>query len=250
MHLQDPCALEQAGLPPFLRNCITAIHTDTWFVVDGQTTDCCRTTAGSRPGDCFADTVFGFLWARVLRSLEEQFVALDLLEHFSVPETFDPFLPTASFDSADRPFLGPCWMDDLAIPVAATTPAALVRKMGVLAGLLLDQCVSYAMTPNLAAGKSEILLALRGAGSRRLRQQFHGAHGGRQFPIAGEHGGYHVKVVTRYRHPPPWRYHPSCWRPTPRGSTTARSSASDLYQASATPVLQQGFIVEYQDPAL
>ena len=199
-HLQDPCALTQAGLPPFLRNCITAIHTDTWFVVEGQSTDICRTTAGSRPGDCFADTVFGFLWARVLRSLEEQFVALDLLEHLPVMETFDPFHPTAPWEADTRAFLGMCWMDDLAIPVAADTAQALVHKLGILTGLLLDQCVSFAMTPNLAAGKTELLLALRGAGSRRLRQQFHGAHGGRLFPIAGEHGGYSVRVVTRYRH--------------------------------------------------
>ena len=81
-HLRDPCALQQASLPPILRNCITAIHTDTWFVVDGQDNDVCRTTAGSRPGDCFADTIFGYLWARVLRSLEQKCIEMSLLEAF------------------------------------------------------------------------------------------------------------------------------------------------------------------------
>lgn len=174
-HLQEPCALQQASLPPILRNCITAIHTDTWFVVDGQEHDVCRTTAGSRPGDCFADTVFGYLWARVLRSLEQQCVDLGLLEAFPQLETVNPFemLDVASDEHVSRHFLGPCWMDDLAIPVAGESAEEAVRKVGLLAGLLIDHCINFAMTPNLAAGKTEILMALRGRGSRNLRQTFY-----------------------------------------------------------------------------
>ena len=199
-HLQDPCALQQAELPFFLRNSITAIHTDTWFVVDGQDEDLCRTTAGSRPGDCFADTVFGYLWSRVLRGLEEQCIAMGLLEAFPEVENFNPFAPALPEDAASRHFLGPCWMDDLAIPLAGDTPSALISKTGLLAGLLLDRCISFAMTPNLSVGKTELLLSLRGAGSRSLRQRFLGAHGGRLFPVVGEHGSYNIKVITRYRH--------------------------------------------------
>lgn len=203
-HLREPSALAQAQLPAYLRNCLTAIHTDTWFVVDGQTSDLCRTTAGSRPGDCFADTIFGYLWARVLKEIEAQCVALDLLDgfpHLDLPNLF-------SRDSGDghaaehenQPFLGPCWMDDLAIPLAGKSATAVVQKAGVLAGLLLDRCISYAMSPNLAAGKTELLLALRGTGSRPLRQQFLGAHGNRLFPVLGEHGPFQIRVVTRYKH--------------------------------------------------
>ncbi|CAL1160260.1 unnamed protein product [Cladocopium goreaui] len=112
---------------------------------------------------------------------------------FEANEQVDPQLPL-------RPFLGPCWMDDLAIPVAGSSAEEAVRKVGILAGLLLDQCVNFAMSPNLAAGKTEILLALRGRKSRQLRQQFYGAHGRRLFPIVGEHGSYQIQVVTRYKH--------------------------------------------------
>ena len=201
-HLRDPCALQQASLPPLLRNCITAIHTDTWFVVDGQDNDVCRTTAGSRPGDCFADTIFGYLWARVLRSLEQKCIEMGLLEAFPQQEMANPFAANEQVDPQLplRPFLGPCWMDDLAIPVAGNSAEEAVRKVGTLAGLLLDQCVNFAMSPNLAAGKTEILLALRGRKSRQLRQQFYGAHGRRMFPIIGEHSSYQIQVVTRYKH--------------------------------------------------
>eukprot|EP00435_Cladocopium_sp_Y103_P027748 s1875_g6.t2 len=201
-HLQAPCALEAAALPRHLRNCISAIHTDTWFVVDGQHIDVCKTTAGSRPGDCFADTVFGYLWSRLLRSLEDQCAQLQLLEEFPILEAINPFTgaPLEHEPQGTRSFLGPCWMDDLAIPVAGTTAAEVVQKLGVLAGLLIDRCMEFAMTPNLAAGKTEIVLALRGRGSRALRQRFYGAHGGRLFPVIGEHGMFHISVVSRYRH--------------------------------------------------
>ena len=65
-HLQEPCAVAQAGLPHFIQNYITAIHTDTWFQMKHQH-DFVKTTIGSRPGDCYADVVFGFLWSRVLK---------------------------------------------------------------------------------------------------------------------------------------------------------------------------------------
>ena len=201
-HLSDPCALQQADLPEFLRNCITALHTDMWFVVDGQVQDVCRTTAGSRPGDCFADTIFGYLWARVLRRLEQRCVELGLLEAFPQLDVQSPFqceAPASEIDNR-RPFLGPCWMDDLAIPVAGHSAEEAVRKVGVLAGMLLDFCVNFAMTPNLASGKTELLLALRGRGSRSLRQKKYGAHGRRLFPVVGEHSSYQIQIVTRYKH--------------------------------------------------
>ena len=201
-HLREPSALQQADLPQFLRNSITAIHTDTWFVVDGQDTDVCRTTAGSRPGDCFADTIFGYLWARVLRALEQQCIDHGLLETFPQIKFGNPFDISGQIDVATehRPFLGPCWMDDLAIPIAGHSAEDAVRKAGLLAGLLIDQCVNFAMSPNLASGKTEILLALRGRGSRKLKQQFYGAHGGRRFPVIGEHATHQIQVVTRYKH--------------------------------------------------
>ena len=199
-HLRQPCALEQADLPAHLRNDLTSTHADTWFVVDGQKADLCRTTAGSRPGDSFADTIFGYLWARVLRQLEEQCVALGLLEHYEVVDAPNFFEGQCVREGAGRPYLGPCWMDDLAIPLAGKSATEVVRKAGILAGLLLDKCISYAMSPNLAAGKTELLLALRGHGTRALRQQFLGAHGSRLFPVVGEYSTYQVRVVTRYRH--------------------------------------------------
>ena len=61
--LQEPDALSRAQTPDFHRKYLQALHTDTHFRLDHQE-DQVRTTFGSRPGDSFADVVFGFLWTR------------------------------------------------------------------------------------------------------------------------------------------------------------------------------------------
>lgn len=58
--LTQPSALDLANAPAHVCRLLQAIHQDTWFVVDDQQ-DVVRTELGSRPGDGFADVVFGWL---------------------------------------------------------------------------------------------------------------------------------------------------------------------------------------------
>ena len=59
-HLKEPSAIEQAQLPSTAKRAIQALHSDTFFVLPGQA-DRVRTQHGSRPGDSYADVVFGYL---------------------------------------------------------------------------------------------------------------------------------------------------------------------------------------------
>ena len=52
-------------------------------------------------------------------------------------------------------------MDDLAICLSSSTSEALIQKTGVMISCLLDNCFQHAMTPNMAAGKTELMLSLR-----------------------------------------------------------------------------------------
>ena len=84
--LQEPHSLELAGAPSHHQRYIRALHQDTFFYVDGQT-DICRTELGSRPGDSFADIIFGYLWARLLRRLQVDLQQVGCLTaHGSWPE--------------------------------------------------------------------------------------------------------------------------------------------------------------------
>ena len=53
----------------------------------------------------------------------------------------------------------------------------------------------YGMTPNLARGKTEFLLALRGPGSKAFKLKYHGPSHGQCMPIVCEHGVHSIAVV-------------------------------------------------------
>eukprot|EP00435_Cladocopium_sp_Y103_P029337 s2841_g7.t1 len=198
VHLRSPCALVRAGLPIHVRNYISALHTDTWFYVEGQE-DRCRTTVGSRPGDCFADTIFGFLWAKVLHQIEGELVRQKILE--TIPQYAScPLFGEAASAGPQIPYLGPCWMDDLAVCVAGASGDVLVNRVSAMTSYLMETCLSHAMTPNVSEGKTELMLNFKGPRSRHWRRHFFGSQGGRVLHALGEHQCYSVRITGRYRH--------------------------------------------------
>lgn len=77
--LNEPSALQQAGLSVTAQRCIQSIHTGTFFWLAGQH-DAAKTSMGTRPGDCFADIVFGYAWGIVLKKMEAFMVEHDLVD--------------------------------------------------------------------------------------------------------------------------------------------------------------------------
>jgi hypothetical protein len=196
--LQSPSATELAGLPQHLQVALRALHTDTHFWVAGQT-DYVRTAVGTRPGDPFADVVFGYMFSRILKSVEAQMEQADLIEHFEDAETNGLF-PSVMTPTRPVPFLGPTWMDDLCITISASTAQAIETKTGVACGILLDACQRHGVTPNLQRGKSEILFAFRGKGSRPLRNKYFGPSTAGKMIILTEGGSREIVVVGHYQH--------------------------------------------------
>ena len=197
--LEQPGATEQASLPPHLRLALQAIHTDTHFHIEGQT-DKVRTQAGSRPGDPFADVIFGYLFSRILSAVEDKLVTEDLLDKVPTQMRGPCLLQPLPDPVPEQPFLGPTWMDDLAICISGPDADELERKAALTAGILLETCMEHGVTPNLSRGKTEILLALRGRGSRRSRRAHFSEQQGQQMQIVHEHGVASVAVVGSYVH--------------------------------------------------
>ena len=100
--------------------------------------DVVRTELGSRPGDGFADVVFGFLWGKLLRQLETELANLAILDHFPRERGLRQPIRPDDPPFIMEPFLGPTWMDDLCICISAPSNEALIHNMGITAGLLLD----------------------------------------------------------------------------------------------------------------
>lgn len=128
--LQLPSATDSAGLPLHMQRALQALHTNMHFHMWGQM-DITHTKIGSRPGDPFADVVFGYMFSRLLTEVERRLVALDLLEMYEGPSTTGLDLSsTHGQPIVQQPLLGPTWMDDLCIPSHQTLHGALSAKLG------------------------------------------------------------------------------------------------------------------------
>eukprot|EP00435_Cladocopium_sp_Y103_P012460 s1027_g3.t1 len=198
-HLQEPGATERAGMPPHLSRTLRALHLDTHWYISGQS-DACSTTIGSRPGDAFADIVFGYLWSRVLQTFREAVDAMDVFDRFPADSDLQVFGRSVATDNPEIHFMGPCWMDDLCIALSSHSCTDLIRKVQSVASELLDQCLAHAMTPNLAAGKTEVLFSFHGPGSRQAKRDIYGPAASLTMHLVGEYHPHEVRVVSQYLH--------------------------------------------------
>ena len=196
--LQSPSATELAGLPQHLQTALRALHTDTHFWVTGQT-DFVRTAVGTRPGDPFADIVFGYMFARILKNVEADIAAASLVECFEDTDTAGLFTNVMA-PTRMTSFLGPTWMDDLCITLSASTASAIETKTSTAYGILLEACQRHGVTPNLQKGKSEILFGFRGKGSRALRNKYFGPSATGTMTILTEADTREIAVVGHYQH--------------------------------------------------
>eukprot|EP00435_Cladocopium_sp_Y103_P038730 s21_g10.t1 len=197
--LAQPSAIQQAGASPFVQRFLQALHSDTWFRI-GPDGPLVRTTIGSRPGDSYADVVFGLLWAKLLHRYEQLLIEHDVLEMIPVHDFPDLFTsPDSSESDVMRvPYLGPTWMDDLNVCLAADSNLALERKTSFALSLLLDLCQDLHMQPNLCKGKTEVMFTFRGAEARSYRRKYFSD--ACPLKVIGEHQVYAVSVVSRYLH--------------------------------------------------
>jgi ribonuclease HI len=199
-HLTADHATKEAQLPQHLQRAQHALHLDThWHI--GMQQDACCTTMGTRPGDAFADVIFGYLWSRVLQNFQQEADA-DGTTFDAFPADQGPQIFGCPVETEEVPhkFIGPCWMDDLCVAMSADHCETLLRKTRCSASLLIDKCLSHAMQPNLAAGTTEILLAFRGKGARKARIAHYGPLATRQLQVVGEYDTYPLRLVGQYQH--------------------------------------------------
>ena len=194
----DPSAIEQAAGHWTQIKYTSALHRDTHFHMADQQ-DKCVTQIGSRPGDAFADVIFGYAFSRLLRSLEQELQHHDLIEEVEYGGKWDPFKGLIE-PGEPRPFVGPCWMDDLAVSLTDSKATGVISKAGVALSVLIDKCRAFGMSPNLTPGKTELLLSLRGTDSRKAKLQFYGSNSNAKMPVLTSENLCDVSVVKHYVH--------------------------------------------------
>ena len=144
--------------------------------------------------------MFGFLLARVLHSYEEKLAQAHVLSAVPRQDGMELFNVEVKEVAPECRFLGPVWMDDMALCLWSETNTGLKTKIGVATSLLLDIFREHAMTPNLRPGKTELMVSPRGPGTREWKKEMFGPLSTKHFPALGEHGLYQVHLVTSYTH--------------------------------------------------
>ena len=196
--LADGTALEHAGLSETARNCFKAIHSNTHFWLAEQR-DVVATALGTRPGDSFADVIFGFTWSMVLRKLQTFLTDHELIAQIPTMEK-PPFFASTHEIKRDKAFLGPTWMDDLCLCVQHPTAQGLERAVGPAISCLLDLCEQHLMSPNVSKGKTELMLCFHGHGSRKMRIKHYGPQATGKFAVICERRTISISLVKEYRH--------------------------------------------------
>ena len=70
-----------------MQRTIRALHVDTFFKLPHQQNQV-ETHIGTRPGDSFADVIFGFLLSKVLQLFQQQMGELGLLTKIPIMDKF------------------------------------------------------------------------------------------------------------------------------------------------------------------
>ncbi|CAE7722823.1 unnamed protein product, partial [Symbiodinium sp. CCMP2456] len=165
--------LKDARIPSAVRHAAKDLHHRAWFVsAHSSGSQLCCTTAGSRPGEAWADIVYAFVYSRVLYRIEEYARGEGLLDTIHVDASEGPFAEAGSgvpSEGGDA-----TWADDSAWPISGETPSSLLRKMSRLCSLVLSSCYQHGMQPNLRPNKTSVIFALRGKGRVAARQKFFG----------------------------------------------------------------------------
>ena len=65
----------------------------------------------------------------------------------------------------------PIWAYDVAVAMEDYEALGLLQKASKVSQIILDRLLAAGLKPNMARGKTELLLELRGPGSVQLRRQ-------------------------------------------------------------------------------
>ncbi|CAE7735994.1 RTase [Symbiodinium sp. CCMP2592] len=189
-------AIRDSGVSPAICAAVADFHRRTWFVSAQSSGDkLSATLAGSRPGESWADVLFGYVYSRVLCRVAEIATAEDLLTvHHYEEETGIYGQPHCGveYEATDT-----TWAHDSAFPMSDRDPGALLRKAKRLGSLILSHCRSYGMDPNTRRGKTSYLISLQGAGVRKAKAA-HFEPGGRDLYLPDL--DIRIPVVPSYTH--------------------------------------------------
>ncbi|CAE7386010.1 unnamed protein product [Symbiodinium sp. CCMP2592] len=192
----DGGMLQMAEIDGPIRAAVRDFHRDSWFTsrfTDGSAI--CRSTAGSRPGASWADTVFAVIYARILYRVHECMEGEQI--NFSLPWNQEQGIFTDQPGDQWQSAFDTTWADDSAYALQADTPGELLSRASRVGSLILSAFRSHGLDPNLKRHKTSAMIKVRGPGAKKARREYFGS--GKPelvLPDLGEG----IPVVPSYKH--------------------------------------------------
>ncbi|CAE7905413.1 rngB [Symbiodinium microadriaticum] len=163
--------LYEAEIPEQIRAAVRDFHLHTWAVTRFTSGErLCTSRAGSRPGASWADTIFAFIYAKILYKVHELLEGEGLNFHLPCDNSSGPFStvlqdePQEAWDTT--------WADDTAWAVEGDTAEQLLERTQRLSSIVVSLFRSHGLAPNLKRDKTSIILRLVGAGARKVRHKY------------------------------------------------------------------------------
>ena len=174
----------------------STFHTNTWFHV-AHSNAVARTLRGTRPGDGWADLIFNLVMVRILADLQNELEQEGL--NFKLAWNGRRGLFASGEAAEEIDIFATVWADDAAIMVWADNPSDLMQNLTGISERLIAKFEARGLLLNLAKGKAEAVVHLRGKDSARLRRQYFGQPDP-HIDLATQEGTIPLRIVPQYTH--------------------------------------------------
>ncbi len=173
----------------------------TWFT-SRHRAKIVESLAGSRPGDELADIVFGLVFHRILKKVTERLQ--DDLQ-------LTPHVVQGAFDLSATPMMSPqaislpelidvVWADDLAMALRCKAAGDLPDSMKTMVRIVFEECLDHGLTPNLKPGKTEMMMNIRGPGSKKVKAEIFNKCDPMLDVPDGREGFQQTRLIASYKH--------------------------------------------------
>ena len=196
--IKQKSALQHAGADVHDELLIEELLQHTWFTTCTKRT-LTESLAGTRPGDGMADVVFSFVFQRLLSKVHEDLQDLrSWAGPINMPEVDITVPANTTMDLP--PMIEVVWADDLAFALSAPTAQEATSQIAIVARHLFQTCLQHGMRPNMARNKTEVMLFLRGAGSRHLKRELFNSDAPALFVEEVPETYSHLRITGSYKH--------------------------------------------------
>ena len=200
--------IRELGVGPDIHALLAGMHQGAWFRMDGPEADFILTARGGRQGCRLGGLVFNMIYARALRRMREKLaekgVTNKLAFRAAAPFWANPGSKVLGKNEAGTPeddvaeLCDTTFVDDEAVYLVNASPIQLCLDLGTVLDVVETTFAESGFQINWAAGKTEVMIKLRGARAGKARERtikiFQGS------PVIQMSAERAVHVVDSYKH--------------------------------------------------